>query len=101
MRRHAADPRSRVGDYLTSSEAAALSDALRAAGDASRLVFVIQPSYNPLNALDFRGRRDELSDRHHSLAELLERGYEDAYRQFIEPVVAAGGERLDARRETT
>ena len=28
------------------------------------------------------------------LAELVDRGYEDAYRQFIEPVVGAGGERI-------
>ena len=28
------------------------------------------------------------------LGELTDRGYEDAYRQFIEPVVAAGAEQL-------
>jgi hypothetical protein len=28
------------------------------------------------------------------VAELMERAYEDAYRQFIEPVVGASGERL-------
>ncbi len=101
MRHRRADPRSRFGDYLTSSEGAALYDAIRAAADASRLVFLIQPAYNPLNALDFAGRIDELSDRYYPLADLMERGYEDAYRQFIEPVVAAGAERLDARREST
>ncbi len=94
LRRHQPDPRSRYGDYLTSAEGTAVRDAVRAATDASRLVFVIQPSYNPLNALDFRGRHDGLSDRDFSLGELVERGYEDAYRQFIEPVVAAGGEHL-------
>jgi hypothetical protein len=31
-----------------------------------------------------------------SLTELMERGYEDAYREFIEPVVAASGEDLSA-----
>ena len=30
------------------------------------------------------------------LAELVDRGYEDAYRQFIEPIVGAGGERIEA-----
>jgi hypothetical protein len=99
LRARPADPRSRFGDYLTSAEGAAIADAVRAANDASRLVFLIQSAYNPLNALDFRGRHDELSDRDYALAELLERGYEDAYRQFIEPVVAPGGEKLDARRE--
>jgi hypothetical protein len=39
---------------------------------------------------------DERSDRIQSLSELMDRGYEDAYRQFIEPVVGAGGERIEA-----
>jgi len=99
LREHRADPRSRYGDYLASAEGAAVRDAVRAAAEASRVVFLIQPAYNPLNALDFRGRHDELSDRDFALGELLERGYEDAYRQFIEPVVAAGGEQLDGRHE--
>ncbi len=94
LRQYRADPRSRYGDYLTSAEGAAVRDAVRAASDASRLVFLVQPAYNPLNALDFRGRHDALSDRDFAVAELVERGYEDAYRQFIEPVVAAGGEHL-------
>ena len=29
-----------------------------------------------------------------TLDELMERGYEDAYRQFIEPVLGASGERI-------
>jgi hypothetical protein len=29
------------------------------------------------------------------LKELIDRGYEDAYRQFIEPVVGASGEQLE------
>jgi hypothetical protein len=38
---------------------------------------------------------DERSDRPYSVAELVDRGYEDAYRQFIEPVVGASGERIE------
>ena len=52
-------------------------------------LFVIRPPHNPLGPLDFAGVYDERSDRVQSLAELLDRGYEDAYRQFIEPVVGA------------
>jgi hypothetical protein len=37
---------------------------------------------------------DERSDRRYTLAELVDRGYEDAYRQFIDPVVGASGERM-------
>ena len=34
------------------------------------------------------------SDRWTDLTELMNRGYEDAYRQFIEPVVGASGEQI-------
>jgi hypothetical protein len=43
---------------------------------------------------DFGGVYDEGSDRRVSLAELMKHGVSDAYRQFIEPVVAAG-ERIE------
>ena len=55
---------------------------------------MIRPSHNPLGPLDFGGVYDERSDRTHTLGELLDRGYEDAYRQFIEPVVGASGEKI-------
>ncbi len=57
-------------------------------------LYVIRPHHNPLGPLDFAGVYDERSDRMHALGELTDRGYEDAYRQFIEPVVAVGGERI-------
>jgi hypothetical protein len=57
---------------------------------------VIRPAHNPLGPLDFAGVYDERSDRVHTLPELADRGYEDAYRQFIEPVVAASGDLLEA-----
>ncbi len=34
-----------------------------------------------------------------AIGELMERGYEDAYRTFIEPVVAVSGEELRSSRE--
>ena len=58
-------------------------------------LFVVRPAHNPLGPLDFAGVYDERSDRTHTLGELVDRGYEDAYRQFIEPVVAASGDRLE------
>ena len=45
---------------------------------------------NPIGPLDFEGAYDERSDRYQSLGELLDRGYEDAYRQFVEPIVGGG-----------
>ena len=51
-------------------------------------LFVVRPAHNPIGPLDVAGGFDERSDRRQPLAELMSRGYEDAYRQFIEPVVA-------------
>ena len=72
--------------------------AMRSSSGSGRFrgFFVIRPPHNPLGPLDFAGVYDERSDRVQTLAELVDRGYEDAYRQFIEPVVAASGDRLEA-----
>ena len=57
-------------------------------------VYLIRPSHNPIRPLDLTGVYDEKSDRVQSLDELMERGYEDTYRQFIEPFLGASGERI-------
>jgi hypothetical protein len=92
------DLRGRAGEYLAASEAADLRDGLEQARATTRFaaVYVIRPAHNPMGPFDFAGVYDEQSDRESALAELVDRGYEDAYRQFIEPVVAAGGERISA-----
>ncbi len=59
-----------------------------------RGVYQIRPEHNPVGAFDLAGAYDEKSDRTQPLSELMERGYEDAYRDFIEPIVAASGENL-------
>ncbi len=59
-------------------------------------LYVIRPEHNPVGPLDFAGVHDERSDRRYSVAELVDRGYEDAYRQFIDPVVGASGERMQS-----
>ncbi len=90
------DWRGRLGEYVHSSEAASLRDALgrRRADDPA--VFVIRPSHNPVGPFDFDGGFDDRSDRRLNLTELMNRGYEDAYHQFIEPIVGASGERVGA-----
>ena len=90
------DGKGRVGEYLQSSEAAAVRDATRlAAGRVPRMsMFTIRPAHNPIGPFDFGGEYDDRSDRRQPLTELLARGYEDAYHQFIEPVVGASGERV-------
>jgi hypothetical protein len=87
-------PRARLGDYLASSEGAALRDALGAAAPWFDALFVIRPSHNPVSPLDTDGAYDERSDRVQAVGELVDRGYEDAYRQFIDPVVGASGEQM-------
>jgi len=88
------DARGRLGEYVQSAEASALADALRAAAGRFTRIFVIQPGHNPIGPFDFHGGYDDRSDRAMRLDELLNRGYEDAYHQFIEPVVAASGDRV-------
>ena len=88
------DVRGRFGESQSVADAVALRDALEAMSVHFDAIYVIQPAHNPIGPYDMAGAYDEASDRRQDVAELLERAYEDAYRQFIEPVVGASGERL-------
>ena len=88
------DWRGRVSDYLAGAEAAALRSAA-AATEAFRGAYLVRPAYNPLGPLDMAGSYDQRSDRIMTVGELVDRGYQDAYRQFIDPVLGASGERLN------
>ena len=92
----------RVGEQIASAETAALSDAVRHLHHRFQGLYLIRPSHNPIRPLDLIGAYDERSDRVQTLEELMERGYEDAYRQFIEPFLGASGERVPqlGRRST-
>ena len=90
-----ADVRGRAGEPLATFEGAALRDAVEYASGRFAGLYVIRPAHNPLGPLDFGGVYDERSDRVHTVAELVNRGYEDAYRLFIEPVVGGSGERIE------
>ena len=79
--------RSRVSEHLAAAETTAIRDAVALHKKRFKGLFVIQPLHNPIGPLDFEGTYDERSDRNQSLTELIDRGYEDAYRQFVEPVV--------------
>jgi hypothetical protein len=89
------DWRGRVSDYLAGVDAAALRSSV-AVFRPFRSLHVIGPTYNPVGPLDVGGTYDQRSDRFVSLGELMDRGYEDAYRQFIDPVIGASGERLES-----
>ncbi len=90
------DLRGHAAESLAAFETAGVRDALEHWNGRFSGFFVVRPAHNPLGPLDFDGVYDERSDRIHTLAELVDRGYEDAYRQFIEPVVAASGDLLEA-----
>jgi hypothetical protein len=93
------DARARLGEFVQSSEAAILRDATTTTGGVR--MFTIRPAHNPIGPFDFAGGFDDRSHRPQGLGELMNRGYEDAYHQFIEPVVGASGERvgkLEVRR---
>jgi len=79
--------RARVAEYIAAAETSAVRDALSSHRKRFKGLFLIQPPHNPIGPLDFEGTYDERSDRYQSLGELMDRGYEDGYRQFIEPVV--------------
>jgi hypothetical protein len=85
------DVKGRLGEYLHSAEAAAVRDVL---ARTETRIFVIRPAHNPLGPFDVRGGFDDRSDRPQPLEELMNRGYQDAYQQFIEPIVAASGEQI-------
>jgi hypothetical protein len=96
----------RFGEFQSAAESAALRDALEAIGPRFESVYTIQPGHNAIGPFDLSGAYDEASDRRQDLSELMERAYEDAYRQFIEPVIGASGEQLahavvDLREPTT
>lgn len=93
-----ADVRGRAGEQLAAFETATLRDVQEQFAGRFAGLFVVRPLHNPLGPLDFGGVYDERSDRTHSLAELCDRGYEDAYRQFIEPVVGASGEQIQSAK---
>lgn len=87
-------PPHRLGEFLAASECAALRDAMEMARLRFDSVYLICPAHNPVGPFDLAGAYDEASDRRQDLQELMDRGYEDAYRRFIEPVVGGSGEHL-------
>jgi hypothetical protein len=94
LSRPAAAPRERAGETLASLETAATADASAVLAGRAAVLFHIRPSHNPVGPFAFGGAADERSDRLIGIGELLERGYEDAYRQFLDPVIGASGEQM-------
>lgn len=89
------DLRGRMGEVLRGMESSAFYDAYIAATARFSGVFVVRPDHNPIGPFDFAGVHDDESDRRTAVRDLIEQGYGDAYRQFIEPIVATG-DRIEA-----
>jgi hypothetical protein len=53
-------------------------------------LYVIRPERRALGPLELDGARDPASEVMETLEDLMERGYHDAYRLFVEPVVGGG-----------
>ncbi len=87
LRRPTGSLRSRLAEHMAAAETSVVRDAVRSYKKRFNGLFLIQPAHNPIGPLDFEGTYDERSDRYQSLGELMDRGYEDAYRQFIEPIL--------------
>ena len=52
-------------------------------------LYVVRPERRPLGPLELDGARDPATEVLATPADLLEQGYRDAYRMFVEPVVGA------------
>jgi hypothetical protein len=98
LRRPRLDGLGRFGEQIAADEAAAVRDAERIAARLFQGVYTVRPAHNPIGPFDLSGAYDERSDRHQGLDELMERGYEDAHRLFVEPVLGASGDRISEER---
>ncbi len=98
LRRPRLDGLGRFGEQVAADEAAAIRDAERHAARMFRGVYTIRPAHNPIGPFDLNGAYDERSDRHQRLGELMDRGHEDAYRLFVEPVLGDSGDRISEER---
>ena len=75
----------RMAEHLSATEASAVRDAVAIMSPRFQKMYVVQPAHNPLGPFDFDGVYDDRSDRFQTVEELIDRGYEDTYRQFIDP----------------
>jgi len=95
------DVRGHAGEQLAAFESAGLRDVLEQFAGRFAGIYVVRPEHNPVGPFDFAGVHDDRSDRRYTVFELVDRGYEDAYRQFIDPVVGLSGERIQSVTTTS
>jgi hypothetical protein len=62
-------------------------------------LYVVRPERRVLGPLDFDGTSDAAREVRETAADLLEQGYRDAYRLFLEPVLGASADTAPSRAE--
>jgi hypothetical protein len=62
-------------------------------------LYLIRPASRALGPLELDGAYDPATEVEQTLGDLLEQGYRDAYRRFVEPVVGALPEAERAERQ--
>ena len=92
------DIHGRAGEYLQGIERVSIQEAIENRRGRFESLFEVRPAHNPVGPLDVAGCYDEYSDRTQTLDELIDRGYEDCFRQFVDAVVGASGELIEAPR---
>ena len=90
------DIRGRAGEYLLGLERVSIQDAIDTRRGQFQALFEVRPAHNPVGPFDVAGCYDEYSDRIQTLGELVDRGYEDGLRQFVDAVLGASGELIEA-----
>lgn len=90
------DVHGRTGEYLLGVERVSVEDAVDTRRGRFESLFEVRPAHNPVGPFDLAGCYDDHSDRTQTLDELLDRGYEDGFRQFVDAVLGASGELIEA-----
>ena len=85
----------RAGEYLLGIERVSIQEAIDTRRGQFRSLFEVRPAHNPVGPFDVAGCYDEHSDRTQTLDELVDRGYEDGFRQFVDAVLGASGELIE------
>ena len=89
------DVHGRAGEYLLAVERVSIQEAIDTRRVRFESLFEVRPAHNPVGPFDVAGCYDDYSDRVQTLDELLNRGYEDGFRQFVDAVLGASGELIE------
>lgn len=90
------DVHGRAGEYLAGLECVSIQEAVDTRRGQFQSLFEVRPEHNPVGPFDVAGCYDEHSDRKQTLGELVDRGREDGLRQFVDAVLGASGELIEA-----